>query len=280
MIRKAFISISLIILFTMVLAGDADKGEYVQNLAHGNINWTKQFVYANGSGAPDLKAPNVAVARLGAERAAKLDAMRNLLEAIQGMNVTGSTTVKNSMETSMDVKTQIDGVVKGMEVVTTKYFSDGGVDVVVRVPISSVSDKVRDAGSADAAVSNKEAVVMKQEAPKAEGGDKKDVLVLDVRGSKFTPALFPVIYTDDGKIVYSKKQVKEDVLKTKGMIHYIKDDLESVKNLYGESANSLVVKVKNIKNKSDMVLGGGDISVIQSKLTADTFGEGKVVILF
>src|SRR5262245_10929441 len=46
---------------------------------HGKINWTDKTITVTGSGAPNLKAANVAVARLGAERAAKMDAFRNIL---------------------------------------------------------------------------------------------------------------------------------------------------------------------------------------------------------
>ncbi len=284
--KTMLIALTALFLIGTLGAADADnKDDVTQDVPHGKVNWTKQYVYATGSGAPDLKAPNVAVARLGAERTAKLDAMRNLLEAIKGVGVTGSTTVSNSMETSMEVKSHVEGVVKGMEIVTTKYYSDGGVDVTVRVPLSTISEKIQSSGAADTAIQTKETVAQPKQAEPAavetsKGGDKKDVLVLDVRGAKFTPALFPVVYTEDGKVVYSKKQVRDEVLKTKGMIHYVKDDLDSVKMMYGDAVPMLVLKVGKIKNKSDIIVGSNDVSAIQSKLNGDTLAEGKVVILF
>lgn len=269
--------------FLLITAQEADKGDAVQDVPHGKINWTKQYVYATGSGAPDLKAPNVAVARLGAERVARADAYRNLLEAVKGVTVTGSTTIKNSMEESMEVKTHVEGVVKGAEVVTTKYYSDGGVDVVIRVPLSTLVEKVSTTPAATKEIESKESVKMTPPAnteKPATGGDQKSILVFDVRGTKFTPSLFPAVYTEDGKIVYSKKQVREEVLKTTGMIHYIKDDLDSVSALYGEAASMLVLKVTKIKNKSDLIVGPNELSSIQSKLKPDALSEGRVVILF
>jgi hypothetical protein len=277
------IFVVLAALCTLLLAQEADKSDATQDVPHGKINWTKQYVYATGSGAPDLKAPNVTVARLGAERVARADAYRNLLEAIKGVSVTGSTTLKNSMEESMDVKTSVEGVIKGMEIVTTKYYSDGGVDVVVRVPLSALSDKVSSSGAVDKEIATKESVKaatpVVTDTPAAKG-DKKTVLVFDLRGAKFTPALFPVVYTEDGKILYSKKQVRDEVLKTTGMIHYIKDDLDSVTMMYGDAASMLVLKISKVKNKSDLIVGANDLSAIQSKLTPDAMSEGKVVILF
>jgi len=267
--------------FSFVVAQEPDKGDVTQDVPHGKINWTKQYVYATGSGAPDLKAPNVAVARLGAERVARADAYRNLLEAVKGVTVTGNTTIKNSMEESMEVKTHVEGVVKGAEVVTTKYYSDGGVDVVIRVPLSTLIEKVSTTPAVAKEIESKESVKIEPPADKsATGGDQKSILVFDVRGVKFTPSLFPVVYLEDGKIVYSKKQVRDEVLRTSGMVRYVKDDLESVTSLYGDSASLLVLKVTKVKNKSDLVIGQKELSAIQSKLKADTLSEGKVVILF
>jgi len=281
MARNTTLLLMLVAFCSFLLAQDADKGDAMQDVPHGKINWTKQYVYATGSGAPDLKAPNVAVARLGAERVARADAYRNLLEAIKGVTVTGNTTIKNSMEESMDVKTHVEGVIKGAEVVTTKYYSDGGVDVVMRVPLAQFTEKVGATPAATKEIESKETVKAPAPAEKpAAGGDQKSILVFDVRGAKFTPSLFPAVYTEDGKIVYSKKQVRDEVLKTTGMIHYIKDDLDSVSMMYGDAATMLVLKVTKVKNKSDLIVGPAELASIQSKLKPDAMSEGKVVILF
>ena len=68
-------------------ATSASAEDLTQNVAHGSINWGKGVVVVTGSGAPSLKASNAAVARLGAERAAKMSALRNALEAIKGVRV-------------------------------------------------------------------------------------------------------------------------------------------------------------------------------------------------
>src|SRR2546426_6474305 len=51
----------------------------------GGIDWNRRVLVGHGQGAPDLNAPSVAVARLGAERAARLDAYRHALELLKGL---------------------------------------------------------------------------------------------------------------------------------------------------------------------------------------------------
>jgi hypothetical protein len=126
----------LVVLGTSVTVAQAQSGGgAVQKIGHGQINWSEGFVEATGSGAPDPKAANVAVGRLGAERAAKLDAQRNVLEALKGANVTAKITAGEEMSSNGSIRSKVEGVIKNFKVVDTRYFSDGSVDVVVRVNI-------------------------------------------------------------------------------------------------------------------------------------------------
>src|SRR5689334_16175724 len=112
----------------------ADDEPVVEKLQHGEINWTKKTVMATGSGAPDLKQPNVAAVRLNAERAAQLNAYRNVLETLKGVKVTAGVLGEQSLN-DVQVKTQVQGIIQGCKTVDTRYYSDGGVDVVIRCPL-------------------------------------------------------------------------------------------------------------------------------------------------
>ena len=89
----------------------------VQSVAHGQIHWSNGTITATGSGAPSLKAANVAVARLGAERAAKMDAWRNILEAIKGARVETGQSVESMMSGSPQVKSRIEGIVRNFKII-------------------------------------------------------------------------------------------------------------------------------------------------------------------
>ncbi|MEM6732967.1 MAG: hypothetical protein AAF658_15530, partial [Myxococcota bacterium] len=106
------------------LPGLAQAQNVEQSIAHGQINWTDKTITVTGSGAPSLKAPNVAVARLSAEKAAKIDALRNIVEAVKGVRVSGAKSAADAMK-STEVQTKVEGIVRGFTVLDTKYYSDG-----------------------------------------------------------------------------------------------------------------------------------------------------------
>src|SRR5579871_5024752 len=76
--------------------GDKPESKKDAKVAAG-VNWEGQVVKASGQGAPDMRASSPAQARLGAERAAKLDAFRNLLEQVKGVQLSAGKTVGDQM---------------------------------------------------------------------------------------------------------------------------------------------------------------------------------------
>ena len=111
----------------------------------GEIDWARRVLKARGQGAPDLSAPSISVARLGAERAAKADAMRNLLELLKGATVTNGARVGTLLQNDNALKTTVSGALRGFTVVKGKpgkpnphYYSDGGVAIDVELAIDSL----------------------------------------------------------------------------------------------------------------------------------------------
>jgi hypothetical protein len=95
--------------------------------------WVPVKVTAKGGGAPPPNAVNQAQARLMAERAAKVDAMRNLLEEAYGVTIKSRTTVKDFITQNDTIKAKVNAYIKGAKVTDTKYLSDGSVEVEMEV---------------------------------------------------------------------------------------------------------------------------------------------------
>ncbi|MDE2179883.1 MAG: LPP20 family lipoprotein [candidate division NC10 bacterium] len=83
---------------------------------------------AKGAGAPPTRAANAAQARLMAERAAQVDGYRNLLEQTYGLQVVGSTTVRDFVTQSDMIRTQLDAFIRGAKIVDTHVRDDGSVE--------------------------------------------------------------------------------------------------------------------------------------------------------
>jgi hypothetical protein len=120
----------LALVLLVPLASRADAG--------GEIDWQRRVLKATGQGAPDLNAPSIAVARLGAERAAIAIAQRNALETLKGATLESGGTVGTLLQNDGALRSKVQGKLRGVRAVKTHYFSDGGVSVDVEVPLDQL----------------------------------------------------------------------------------------------------------------------------------------------
>lgn len=245
----------------------ADSGAEVQKLDKGEINWSQKTITATGSGTFSNGSSNAAQARLGATKAAKMDAQRNLLEMLKGVNISAKTTMGTAMA-STDIKAKVEGVVRNFEVVDTKYFSDGGVDVVIRMSL--------DGSLVDAVVPATAAPVPAEGANAAAPSTGYTGLILDARGTQVQPALSPRLLDDAGKEIYSANNVGKDKLHDHGVAAYVKT-LDAAKAEKRVGAKPLVVHVAKLApgGKTDLVVAAKDASQISGPFLAD----GNVVIV-
>ena len=83
--------------------------------------------------------------RLMAERAAKVDAYRNLAETVKGLRISGSTYVRDFVAESDEIATRLDTFIKGVKQMGPyRYMPDAIVEVDVQVAIQTVVKEVTD----------------------------------------------------------------------------------------------------------------------------------------
>jgi hypothetical protein len=226
------------------------------------VNWQGQVVKATGAGAPDVKASSPAQARLGAERAATLDAFRNLLAQVKGIQISAGKTVSDAAA-SDEIKSKVEGIVKGYKIVGKRYFSDGGVEVDVEVPLAALTE-----------VFDPEPT--QQMATKTEGEKTNTGLVIDARGLKVSPALAPRVLDDAGKALYSVDSLSADARKATGVASYVQSLDEAKKSMKAGDKPLIVKAVK--ANGTDLQLGSEDMKKLATANTS-YLAEGRVVIV-
>lgn len=247
----------------------ADDG-VVQKLAHGEINWSSKTVTATGSGAANLKDGSVAKARLMAERAAKIDAMRNIVETIQGIQVNGTRNAADVMSNG-EIKTRITGLAQGFKVVDTKYYSDGSVDVIVSMPIDDTLT--------NALVEKPKAGATKPKKISTTGAETFSGLIINARGLGITPSMAPRVVDEAGKEIYGAEFVNDKGLQQGGIASYAKNEEKAAERAGGKA---LVVKALRLadKTRTDVVIANADADKLRDPNTNLSFlADGKVVIL-
>jgi len=104
-------------------------------LTNTGINWNKNVITVTGSGYPPSGSYVPSQARKLAERAAIADAYRQLAEVVEGVNVTGETTVQGLMLLSDKTNVKVQAVIKGAQQVGSTDTGDGGVEVTMQLPL-------------------------------------------------------------------------------------------------------------------------------------------------
>ncbi|MBP7342951.1 MAG: LPP20 family lipoprotein, partial [Syntrophaceae bacterium] len=190
----------------------------------GVVNYEEGYIEAVGTGAPPEQYYGKPQARPMALRAAQVDAYRNLLETVQGVQIDSRTTIKDFVVESDTINTAVEGMVKGAQIVKKEYLSDGTVEVTVRMPLSGVAkailpqaiddDKKKDMKD------HKPVPFSKKPAPKNE---VYTGLVVDGRGLSGRPAMSPKIFDENGAEVYGTLIVKKDYAVQQGICGYTRD---------------------------------------------------------
>jgi hypothetical protein len=219
-------------------------------------------------------------------RAAKLDALRNLLETVKGVNLNSETLVENAMVTNDQIVTKVEGAIRGFRIVDTRYMSSGDVEVDVEVPLTGIlSDALLPqtfGGGVLTAVGQQFCPTCGQPWPTGKSippgmtlaggeagfetpaGDAVSGLIVDARGLGLRPAMAPKVVDEQGNEVYGSKFVSREYAVDIGMVGYEKDVNRAAKN---ERVASTPMVVKGIQasgpNKTDVVIAAADVAKVQ-----------------
>lgn len=248
--------------------------------AESGVDWQRKVVKCTGSGAANLRdaGGNPAVARIGAEKAAKLDALRNCMEAVRGVQLDSGHTVGNALSSDQALSGRVQGIVKGFKVVgAPRYFSDGGVEMDVEVPLEGALS--------DALLPRPEPKPEKGDdakpAPKPTRGDAGAAgtsLVVDARGQKVVPALAPRVVDEQGNEIYGPSKLGAAGRKAGGAAAYA-SDLTAARVTFKDRIGERPVVVKAVRaDGADLVISSADAADLAGK-DLSFLADARVVIL-
>jgi hypothetical protein len=268
----------------------------------GCIDWTNGIMYAVGLGIPNPDYKVESQKKAMALRAAKLDGMRNLLEMLEGVNISSQTTVKAGMLTDDTIESQISGKLQNVIQAGQKSMNDGSVWMTVKMYMKDIRPILLNTGSSglnsdtwhtetdtSTQASSQQTQTESQDTKTEEsnspyGGLADQVysgLIIDASGTGLTPALSPKIYSESGQEIYGSANVGRDFSLKYGISGYAKD-LDKAKSNDRIKGNVLLLKAKGLYkgNDSDLRISNDDANLLsQLDKTQAFLREARVMIL-
>lgn len=244
--------------------------DLVEQIGNGSVNWTKGVVQAKGIGTPPEKYYGKPQARPLALRAAKLDALRNLLEATKGVRISSTTTVKDFVISSDIIMSQVQGMVKGAQIVHQEYMSDGTVEVTMQMSLMGgfaqliLPMEIKQVESVRPVPPVHKEPIAEPSAPKPVS-EVFTGMVIDARGINARPAMAPKVLNENGEEVYGSAYVSREFAVQQGMSGYAKD-LTAAQSNPRVTNSPLTVKGLRTEGhgRSDIVISNADASRLRS----------------
>tara|TARA_B100001115_G_scaffold51651_1_gene38290 strand:+ start:134 stop:961 length:828 start_codon:yes stop_codon:yes gene_type:complete len=249
----------------------------VNQMDKGSINYSDRTISAIGIGFVPINAVNAGMARRLALRTAKQDALRQLIEIVNGVTLTSETTMSNAMVDDV-ISTKVQGFIRGArQVGDPKYLSDTSIEVEYSVPMSGISDIILPPANTAVASS----------APSAGGAASAPTsgavtgVIIDARGLNARPAMAPQILDQQGSAVYGPGKYSREYAVTNGVVGYSKT-LEAAQKDPRVMGNPLILKGISTSgaNRTDITISNADVSKLDgANRSYNVLQDCRVLIL-
>ena len=263
--RQLFLAITFLVTLS---AQDNFIGDVFEN---GSINYGDRTIQAIGIGFIPENVINAGQARRAAMRIAKQDALRQLIEIVNGVNVTSETTVSGAMFDDM-IKTQVQGAIRGArQIGQPKYLSDTSVEVVYEVKMADISRVLLPMAEkaptltfddTNVSVSGTVAAAPEQQQAGTDTGVKSGGvtgIIIDGTGLGLRPAMSPRILNQGGSVVYGPGQYSRDYAAANGVVGYAKT-LDQAKSDTRVQGNPLIIRGASTSGSTsaDVIISNAD----------------------
>ncbi|MBI3753614.1 MAG: hypothetical protein HY266_06180 [Deltaproteobacteria bacterium] len=239
------------------------------------------FVVKGEGAAPTDRPLSPAQKRILALRAAKVTALRELAEILDGVAISGETIVKDAAASSDTIRAAVQGMVKGAKVIQEAY------DPTSEMAAVYVSISVHGSNGLTGQLLPQmlpslpppsAPAYMPPAAPPAQA-QPYDALILDIKEFSFKPALINRILAQNGEIIYDPTKIAQNILVERGAGDYT-NDVGKAKAILSERGvkNPLIVKVAGVVKFTDVQVNGDDAANIFAANQKTNFLEGAKVV--
>ena len=277
-IAKLIFVLLLLLFFqpTLVYADKVSCPEngYITKFENGSINWSTGIITAKGKAIPSKEDKNKSSSSIPG--AAKTDAMVNLISILKNIKITNQS-VKEFVASNDDVMAQIENTISDVSTINQHYTSDGALEIEVATSMY---------GSFLQFILPSE-IVQIPEIQSIETNDKVlkqrgryTGLVLDARGLKFQPVLYPVIKNEYGDEIYSSVFINREYAVQYGVCKYF-CSMEKAVDHKRVGNNPLVLKaLRTGEDKNSIILNKSDTEKIEKIIEHYSFfKECRVIIV-
>ncbi len=239
-------------------AEPAGGGEMIT--LNGYTDWARGVVVAKGLGIPPKNPANALQGKEMTRTAAWSVALRNLMEVVKGIRVDATTTVSNFVTVNDEVRTRVEGMVRGARVVQEQWLPDGSLETTVEMKLGGdFSGLLLPKGPAKTQPLDR----FKDGGPPSKKPTTFTGLLVDARGTGATPAIAPRLLTEAGDEAYSTAYVEERPVAEQGIALYLSDwDRAHVHPRI--ASTPMTIKALRVEgtNRTDLVIADADAQMI------------------
>ena len=227
----------------------------------GEFNWDQNLVIVTGTGAGKATAPNPGIKRSQAKVAARVVALRNLAETINGVAIESLTAVSDSVLDTDAIKASVSGMVKGARELKVEYDEYNNCTITMGVPIfgvtsaaSAVLPKLPQPAQKEsfpapvpnvvpaAPVTLPNVPTYAENTPQGKAFGNFTGVIIDCRGLGLKPGMSAIIMNDQRQPIYGYKNLDIDKVIANGMVGYAYDTV----NVARTGSNPLIIKAVGV----------------------------------
>lgn len=252
---------------------------HAESLTH--VDWVNGYITVTGYGTAERGTSKI-LAVISSTEAAQFNAMRKLLESIEGVYIDSEILVRDFIVKESVTSVKVEGLLKGAQVIDTKTTWEEGLPVTavtMRICMSTQGagcepentlfdalplDRFGDS-SLIPQTEYSEAASLQTLSQIPPGEDdfsykpSKPVtgVIFSLQGTPFRRVVLPVVVTigEDGKMstVYSVKRVDPKIVRAYGIVRYA-DTLKQARKIEKLGSNVLVVPTEKVTDDNILVI--------------------------